>query len=115
MTINEIAKAFSNGEFEKTNPYISENATWTVVEEDRFIGRRAILAQCEQVGNYFKSVTTDFKTLNVITEGNKVVINGTAEFLRDEKRISYVSACDIYEFDDNNQIQHVTSYCIQRK
>jgi ketosteroid isomerase-like protein len=115
MTITAIAKAFSNGEFEKTNPYISENAVWTVVEEDRFTGRQAILDQCEQVGNYFQSVTTDFKTLHVITEGNKVVINGTAEFLKDNKRVSFVSACDIYEFDDNNQIQHVTSYCIQRK
>jgi len=114
MTKTEIAKAFSNGEFEKANPFISENAVWTVVEEDRFNGRKAILDQCKQVGNYFQSVTTVFKTLNVITESNKVVINGTAEFLRDEKRISFVSACDIYEFDDNNQIQHITSYCIQR-
>jgi ketosteroid isomerase-like protein len=115
MTITEVAKAFSNGEFEKTNPFISANAVWTVVGEDRFTGRQAILDQCEQVGNYFQSVTTDFKTLNVITEGNKVVINGTAEFLNDNKRVSFVSACDIYEFDENNQIQHVTSYCIQRK
>lgn len=115
MTITEIAKAFSNGEFEKTNPFISENAAWTVVGEDHFIGRQAILDQCEQVGNYFQSVTTDFKTLNVITEGNIVVINGTADFLKDNKRVSFVSACDIYEFDDNNQIQHVTSYCIQHK
>jgi ketosteroid isomerase-like protein len=115
MTITEVAKAFSNGEFEKTNPFISANAVWTVVGEDRFTGRQAILDQCEQVGNYFQSVTTDFRTLNVITEGNKVVINGTAEFLKDNKRVSFVSACDIYEFDENNQIQHVTSYCIQRK
>jgi hypothetical protein len=42
--------------------------------------------------------------MNIIAEGNKVVINGTAEFLRDNKRISFVSACDVYQFDDNNQI-----------
>jgi len=48
-------------------------------------------------------------------DGNKVVINGTAGFLKDNKRVSFVSACDIYGFDDNNQIQHITSYCIQRK
>jgi ketosteroid isomerase-like protein len=83
MTKTEIAKAFSNGEFEKTNQFISENAVWTVLEEDTFTGKQAIINNCEQVGNYFKSVTTDFKTLNIITEGNKVVINGTAEFLRD--------------------------------
>ena len=38
MTKTEIAKAFSIGEFEKTNKYISENAVWTVVEEDKFVG-----------------------------------------------------------------------------
>lgn len=115
MTKTEIAKAFSNGEFEKTYNFISEIAEWTVVEENSFIGKQAIIDNCEQVGNYFKSVTTDFKTLNILEDGNKVVINGTAEFLRDNKRVSFVSACDIYEFNNKNQIHKITSYCIQAK
>lgn len=115
MTKREIAIAFSNGEFEKTYNFISNNAIWTVVEEDTFTGKQAIIDNCEQVGNYFKSVKTDFKTLNIIANENKVVINGTAEFLRDNKRVSFVSACDIYEFNDKNEIQHITSYCIQSK
>jgi limonene-1,2-epoxide hydrolase len=114
MTKTEIAKAFSNGEFEKTSKFISETAVWTVVEEDTFIGKQAIIDNCSQVGSYMQSVTTDFKTLNIIAEGNKVVINGTAEFLRDNQRVSFVSACDVYEFNDNNLIQHITSYCIQK-
>ena len=114
MTKSEIANAFSNGEFEKTNKFISDTAVWTVVEEDTFIGKQAIIDNCEQVSSYFQSVTTDLKTLNIIAEGNKVVINGTAEFLRDNQRVSFVSACDVYEFDDNNQIQNITSYCIQK-
>lgn len=115
MTKSEIAKAFSNGEFEKTNKFISDTAVWTVVEEDTFIGKQAIIDNCEQVGRYFQSVTTDFKTQSIIAEGNKVVITGTAEFLRDNQRVSFVSACDVYEFNDNNQIQKITSYCIQSK
>ena len=79
------------------------------------IGKQAIIDYCEQVGNYFKSVTTDFKTLNIIADGNKVVVNGTAEFMRENKSVSFVSACDVYEFDDNHQIQNITSYCIQSK
>ena len=114
MTKTEIAKAFSNGEFEKTNKFVSDTAVWTIVEEDTFMGKPAIIDNCEQVGSYFQSVTTDFKILNIIAEGNKVVINGTAEFLRDNQRVSFVSACDVYEFDDNNQIQNITSYCIQK-
>ncbi len=115
MTKTEIAKAFSIGEFEKTFNYISNNAIWTVIEENTYKGRQAILDNCEQVGNYFKSVKTDFKTLNIIADKNKVVINGTAEFLRDNKRVSFVSACDIYEFNDRDELECITSYCIQSK
>jgi len=115
MTKTEIAIAFSNGEFEKTYHFISNNAVWTVVEEDTFTGKQAIIDNCEQVGNYFKSVKTDFKTLNIIADENKVIINGTAEFSRDNKRVSFVSACDVYEFNDKNEIQNITSYCIQSK
>ncbi|MES2588428.1 MAG: hypothetical protein V4622_05555 [Bacteroidota bacterium] len=114
MTKIELAKAFSNGEFEKTFEFISENAEWIVIEEDKFIGKQAIIDNCKQVEMYFKSVTCDFKTLNIISEGNKIAINGTAEFFREDKSISFVSACDIYEFNEKSQIQKITSYCIQR-
>lgn len=115
MTNTEIAIAFSKGEFVKTYHFIANNAIWTVVEEDTFTGKQAIIDNCEQVGNHFKSVKTDFKTLNIIADENKVVINGTAEFLRDNKRVSFVSACDVYEFNDKNEIQNITSYCIPSK
>lgn len=115
MTKTEISKAFSNGEFEKTYNFIANNAIWKVIEEETFEGKKAIIENCEKVGSYFNSVTTDFKTLNVISDNNIVVVNGTAEFIRDNKTVSFVSACDIYEFNDNNQIQTITSYCIQSK
>ncbi|WP_276358944.1 nuclear transport factor 2 family protein [Daejeonella sp. H1SJ63] len=115
MTKPEIATAFSNGDFDKTNDFIADDAFWEVVEEDKFIGKNAIADNCNQASQYFKSVTTNFKTLNVISENNKVVVNGTAEFIRNSKRISFVSACDLYEFNDSNQIQKITSYCIQAK
>lgn len=114
MTTKDIAIAFSNGEFEKLYGFIAANAVWTVVEEDTFTGKQAIIDNCKQVGSYFKSVTTNFETFNVIAEDKKVVVNGTAEFLRDSKQVSFVSACDIYEFNDKDQIQKITSYCIQR-
>ena len=109
MTKIEIAKAFSNGEFEMTYNFISDKAKWIVIEEDKFIDKQAIIDNCEQVGNYFQSVTTDFKTLNIITDGNKVVINGTAEFIINNKRVSFVSACDVYEFNEKSEIQKITS------
>jgi len=115
MTKVEIAKAFSNGEFQKTYDFIANNAIWTVIEEDVFEGKQVIIENCEQVGSYFKSFKTDFKTLNVISDNNKVAVNGTAEFIRDGKTVSFVLACDIYEFNDNDKLQNITSYCIARK
>lgn len=115
MTTKDIAVSFSNGDFDRTYDSISEDAVWEVVEEDTFTGKNAILAQCDQVAEYFRSVTTDFKTLNVLTDGNKVVVNGTAEFIRDGRTVSFVSACDLYEFDDVGKIRRITSYCIQRQ
>lgn len=115
MTITAIAKAFSNGEFKKIYPFVADNAIWVVMGEGTFTGKDAILKNCEQVSNYFKSVTTNFNTINVITQENKVVVTGTAEFLNDDKRIALVSACDIYEFDGNQKIQTITAYCIPIK
>ncbi len=115
MTKAAIATAFSNGEFDKTSDFIGDDAVWEVVNEDIFKGRNAIIENCNRVAQYFQSFTTDFKMLNVISEDNKVVVNGTAEFIRDGKRVSFVSACDLYEFNDRSQIQKITSYCIQAK
>lgn len=70
---------------------------------------------CGQVAGYFKSVTTDFKTLNVIEDNNRVAVSGTAEFIRDGKTVNFISACDIYEFNENNELTTITSYCIQKK
>jgi len=115
MTKTEIAKAISNGEFKNTYDLIAKNAEWIVIEEDKFTGNQAIIDNCEQVGKYFKSVTTNFKTLNIIADGDNVAVSGTAEFLRDNKQVSFVSACDVYEFNEDSQIQKITSYCIQSK
>ena len=115
MTIKEIAKAFSNGEFEKAYSYISDNAEWNIVEQDQFIGKHAIVEYCNQIGKYFKSVQTKFETINILEDNNTIAITGTAEFLRDNKRLSFVSSCDIYNFDENKLIKDITSYCIQSK
>lgn len=54
-------------------------------KENIFIGKKAIIDNCGQVSRYFKSVSTDFRTLNIIADDDKVVINGTAEFVRIRK------------------------------
>ena len=111
----EIAVAFSNGNFELSYPYLADNITWIVVGENQFTGKQAVMANCEQTAVYFRSVTTNFQTLNVIAGANRVAVNGTAEFLRDHERIAFVSACDIYEFNEEDMLEKITSYCIPDK
>lgn len=115
MTQKEIAEAFSNGKFSLTYPYLAENIQWIVVGESQYDGRDKVIDYCEQTANYFKTVTTDFKTLNIIEEKNRIAINGTAEFLENKKRTAFVSACDVYEFSNENKLERITSYCIQEK
>ncbi len=115
MTKKQIAEAFSNGKFELTFPYLAENADWSVIGEKQFTGKQEIIKNCEQTAAYFQSVTTDFRTLNVIEQNNLVAINGTAAFIKDNQQVAFVSACDLYEFDDKNQLQKITSYCIEDK
>lgn len=115
MTQTQIALAFSEGQFELTFPYLADNLEWIIIDDNHFIGKEAVIQHCEKVSDYFNSVRTDFRTLHVIQDGNKIAINGTAEFFKDDQRVSYVSACDIYLFNSNGKLEKITSYCIEEK
>ncbi|MGB5287767.1 MAG: hypothetical protein WBN42_04705, partial [Ignavibacteriaceae bacterium] len=88
---------------------------WNVVGESTFSGIKAVSENCRQTAEYFKSVQTDFKTNEVIVSNNKVIIIGTAEFKRNGKRLSFISACDVYDFNENKEIERISSYCIPEK
>lgn len=115
LTLSQIAASFSGGDFEKAYPYFSDHITWDIVGENSFTGKKAVIENCEQVAAYFKSVTTRFTTAHIIADNNRVAINGTAEFLRDGTRVAFVWACDVYEFNEQQELQKITSYCIQEK
>ena len=108
----EIAELFSHGKFENTINYLSDNIVWYIVGETSFKGKAAVKTNCEQTAAYFKTVGTDFKTIDIIVSEPKVIVIGTAEFKRDGKRLSFISACDIYEFNTQNKIEKIISYCI---
>lgn len=115
MTKTQIAEAFSNGRFELIYSFLADDVEWNIVEEKRLSGKRSVIENCEQTAGYFKSVTTNFEIHNLIADDKKIVVSGTAEFLRDNERVSFVSACDIYEFNGENKLEKITSYCIKRK
>ena len=111
----EIAELFSIGKFENIMDYLSDGIVWNVIGENIFEGKRLVRENCEMTAAYFKTVQTDFKTNEILVSENKVVIIGTAELKRDGKRINFVSACDVYEFNEQSQIEKISSYCIPEK
>lgn len=111
-TKKEIAEAFSNGNFELTFPYLSDSIIWNVIGENLFTGKNEVMNNCKRTAEYFKSVETNFQTEDAIATENKVVIRGTGEFIRDGKRVNLIPACDVYEFNSNDELERITSYCI---
>jgi SnoaL-like domain len=115
MTKKEIAQAFSEGQFEKCLDYLTDQTIWNTPGEQFLTGRVEIEPFSKNIAAYFNNVTTNFKQLKLIEDNRCVAINGTAEFLWEGKRISFVSSCDVYVFDDNNKIVSIHSYCITDK
>ncbi len=110
--VRQIAEDFSNGRFELAYENLSENVEWHVFGERILTGKKAVIENCEQTASYFKTVTTDFKTHNIIEGPGRVAINGRAEFFLDGKSLSVVNACDVYEFDEAGHLLKICSYCI---
>ena|SRR5690606_15909350 len=108
----EFAENFSVGKFEEVFNYLDENIVWIIVGESEIRGKEAVVSHCKQVKDYFNSVTTNFEIQDTINNYNKVVVMGRAEFIKDNKLLSTISACDVYEFNNEQRIVAITSYCI---
>jgi ketosteroid isomerase-like protein len=115
LSAKEIAELFSGGQFDKVYPYLADNVVWHIVGENRFAGKKAVIENCEQVAAYFKTVTTNFITENILVADNRVAIEGTAALIKDQQEVSFVWACDVYEFTAEKKLDKITSYCIVKK
>ncbi len=111
--MDALAEAFSVGAFEEVFDYLDDNIVWTIPGETELQGKQAVIDHCKQVKEYFNSVTTRFEIHDTLSDSNKVVVKGTAQFTRDNQLLSTVSACDVYEFNSQHKIIKITSYCIK--
>ncbi|MBL0145429.1 MAG: nuclear transport factor 2 family protein [Chitinophagaceae bacterium] len=115
MTKSELSQAFSGGQFEKCLDYLTDQTIWNTPGEQFLTGRQEIEPFCKKIAAYFNSVNTNFKQLNLIENDHCVAINGTAEFIHEGKRVSFISSCDVYEFDLDNKFLSINSYCITER
>jgi PhnB protein len=109
---SEIAQAFSGGQFQECFDYMTNETIWNTPGEHYLTGKDEIVPFCNNIAAYFKSVTTKFTQLNLVENDNCVTINGTAEFIKNDKRVSFISSCDVYQFTSDNKLLTITSYCI---
>ncbi len=114
-TKDEIALAFSLGNFTKVYPYLSDEIIWEVIGEKSFNGKSEVIRNCEQTTRYFASVETIFSIDQILSTENAVIITGTAEFRKNNELLEAISACDLYTFDEQQKIEKITSYCISTK
>jgi SnoaL-like domain len=110
-TPKEISEAFSNGNFKFSYPFLAEVVEWNIVGDKLLKGKAEVVEYCNNIAAYFASVTTTFTISNVIADGNTVAIDGTAIFINNENKITHVSSCDVYRFEDG-LLKNITSYCI---
>jgi hypothetical protein len=108
----ETAKNFSLGKFDRVFNNLDEDVIWNIIGENTFTGKPEVISNCLRTAEYFNSVDTKFVTEEIISDKNKVVIIGSAEFLKDGERLNFVKASDYYEFNNEGKILKISSYCI---
>lgn len=112
MTKKEKAMLLSGGNFEKAEQYLTEGIEWNLYEDKQTVrGKINVLKFCKKVSEYFESITTKFEMFGIIEEKNRVSIYGRAEFIRESKTVNIVHSCDVYEFDEEDNVKVIHSYC----
>lgn len=112
VKIREIAENFSTGKFDNSESYLTDNCCWEIFGEMILDDKNKILEHCQNISGYFNSVETEFTSHNVISNDNSVCINGRAVFKKDNDIKAIVNSCDVYEFNSENKIKKIYSYCI---
>ncbi|WP_462421925.1 nuclear transport factor 2 family protein [Salinicoccus sp. Marseille-QA3877] len=110
----DAAILLSTGKFHEGYSSLSDDVRWNIIDEKTLSGIDEVETYFKSVGEYFQSVTTDFKVNEVIETEDKVVVIGTGEFYRDDALINVIEACDVYIFE-NNKVTDLKSYCIPLK
>jgi hypothetical protein len=115
LSKKEIAESFSNGKFDMTFPYLAEDVCWNIIGDKEVSGKMEVVSICEKSQTNKELAQTIFTTDQIIKDKNKVVVKGSGEFIRHGERINLIAACDVYEFNEKDELSVISSYCIAEK
>ena len=110
-TITALSREFSGGNFKFAYNFLTDDIEWNIVGDKILKGKADVIEFCNTTARYFAEVSTKFVLINLICDGERVAIDGTAEFINKENKFIQISSCDVYQFE-NNCIKSITSYCI---
>ncbi len=111
LTRQQVAAAFSSGNFHLAYPHLADEAKWNIMGDKTLEGKESIIAFCTQTAHYFASVSTTFTISNIVTGATAVAIDGTAVFINPAGEKTCIASCDVYCFDNEKLVQ-INSYCI---
>ncbi|TCD01405.1 hypothetical protein [Pedobacter psychroterrae] len=107
-----IARLFSGGKFGQVADRLADEVEFHIYEDHKhLIGKAQVLEFCNGIAEYFASVETDFKERGSVASESKVVIYGYGAFKRNGELVNAVHSCDVYEFDGEDMIIQIHSYC----
>ncbi|WP_331000853.1 nuclear transport factor 2 family protein [Radiobacillus kanasensis] len=112
VKVKRLSKAFATGEVDYIAGNIAKDVQWHFVGEAELQGREAVTNMLEPMRGV---VAEEYRTKNIITAGNKAVVEGTMIMPEENGQEKLYSFCDIYTFDhtDSNIIKELSAYLIE--
>src|SRR4030095_10950728 len=111
QNIEQIAEAFCSHRFGETSPYMADEIKWAIVGREELMGREAVIDRCDKSAKFLKTVSATITKLQINRAETFVVVEGAAQFQDQEKQISSVASCDVFQFSDGRLVE-ITSYVI---
>jgi hypothetical protein len=111
-TIQELAEAFSRHDFALTYPHMVDDIRWNLVGEKEIAGKDDVISTCDESSAYLEDVETRFSKFRTVVGENIVVVDTIAEYIDQERDVSFVASCDIYDFADG-RLTEINSYTLE--
>ncbi|NGP46879.1 nuclear transport factor 2 family protein [Bacillaceae bacterium SIJ1] len=110
--MQRLNDAFASGDADFLINHIAEDVQWNLVGEAVLRGKSDVINILEPMRGV---VSTEYETKQIITHGNKAVVEGTMKMPKENGGEKLYSFCDIYTFDhsNNSTVSELTAYLIE--
>jgi hypothetical protein len=90
---------------------MADDIKWNIIGRDELFGRAAIIEKCSESTKFLETVTGSLTRLDTHLAGERVIVEGAAQFRDQDDKLSRVASCDIFRFSEERLVE-ITSYVI---